>query len=60
MCIPKALAQKLLGLSQLILSNIEIGHNLDAKFAVLRMAAIISVETDRSDEIERYPVITSP
>jgi len=56
MSIPRVLAQRLLNLSQVVLSNMESGKLLDAKCSLLRMSAIISVETDRSDEIEKWRV----
>ena len=55
MCISKPVAHKLLNLSQAVLSNMEHGRHLDAKCSLLRMAAIITVETDRTDEIEKFP-----
>ena len=33
----------------------EIGRLLDAKCNLLRMAAIITVETDRGEEVEKWP-----
>lgn len=56
MSIPKALSAQLLNLSQAVLSNMEFGRLLDAKCSLLRLSAIISVETDRSDEVERWKV----
>ena len=54
--IPKVLSHQLLNLSQVVLSNMEFGRMPDAKRSLLRMAAMISVETDRSEEVERYGV----
>ena len=54
MSIPRGLAVQLLNISQVVLSNLETGHLLDAKCGLLRMAAIIDVETDRSEEVERW------
>lgn len=58
MAIPKSLSHTLLNLSQLILSRMEQGEMLDAKCSLLRMAAIITVETDRSDEVEKWRLAT--
>jgi len=52
--ISKSVSASLLNLSQCVLSNIELGRILDAKCSLIRMAAIITVETDRSDEVERW------
>jgi hypothetical protein len=54
MSIPKNVARQLIGLSQLALSNMEIGELLNAKCSLLRLAAIIRVETDQADEIEKW------
>jgi hypothetical protein len=54
MSIPKAVAHQLIGLSQLALSAMETGKLLDAKCTLLRLAAVVTVETDRSDEVERW------
>jgi hypothetical protein len=54
--IPKQLAVQLLNISQAVLSNMESGKLLDAKCSLLRMAAIISVETDRTEEIEKWRI----
>lgn len=56
MSIPKVLAVQLLNISQAVLSNLEVGRLLDAKCSLLRMSAIISVETDRGDEVEKWKV----
>jgi hypothetical protein len=50
MSIPKPIAHKLIGMAQVILSNMEIGKLLDAKRGLLRMSAIIAVEGDRECE----------
>lgn len=54
MSIPKAIAIQLLNISQVILSNIEMGHKTEAIFGCLGMASIIDAETDRSDEVEKW------
>ncbi len=54
MSISKDVAHTLLNLSQVALSNLEFGRTLDAKFSLIRMAAIITVETDRS--LEDWPL----
>jgi hypothetical protein len=54
--IPKTLSQRLLNLSQVVLSNMEFGRMPDAKRSLLQMAAMISVSTDRSEEVECYGV----
>ena len=59
MSIPRALAVQLLNISQAVLSNLEVGKLLDAKCSLLRMSAIITVETDRSDEVEKWKVAGS-
>jgi hypothetical protein len=54
--IPRDVAHTLLNIAQAVLLNIETGKLLDAKCSLLRMTAIISVETDRSDEVEKWRV----
>lgn len=56
MSIPKILAHKLLDITQVVLSNIETGNELGAKCGVLRLSAMISVETDHSDELEKWRI----
>lgn len=58
MSIPRALAVQLLNISQVVLSSIEGEQWLDAKCGLLRMAAIIDVETDRSQEVERWKAVS--
>jgi hypothetical protein len=54
--IPRDVAHTLLNIAQAVLLNMETGKLLDAKCSLLRMTAIISVETDRSDEVEKWRV----
>ena len=54
--IPRDVAHTLLNIAQTVLLNMETGKLLDAKCSLLRMTAIISVETDRSDEVEKWRV----
>lgn len=60
MSIPKALAHNLLNIAQVVLSSVEMGNALDAKCGLLRLSAIISVETDRSEELEKWKAATMP
>ena len=54
--ISKALAHRLLGLSQVILSNLESGKLNDAKYGLLRMSAVIVTESDRDSNVEYHPI----
>lgn len=47
MCISKPIAHKLISMAQVVLSNMETGKITDAKLGLLRMSALISVESDR-------------
>jgi hypothetical protein len=56
MSISRDVSHRLLELSQVVLSNIEIGRTVEAKTATLRLSALIALETDRSDQLEKYLV----
>jgi len=51
MRIPRPIARKLLGLTQVVLSKIELGQERDAKIAVIKLAAEISIYTDQRPEL---------
>jgi len=52
--ISQKLAVKLLNMSQTVLSNLEMGKTFEAKCKLLQMSAIIAVETDRNQEIQKW------
>ena len=50
MRIPRPIARKLLGLTQVVLSKIELGQERDAKIAVIKLAAEVSAHTAHPSE----------